>query len=219
VAAKQVEELTRDDALTVACDMAPMVIWMSRGKHLLAAVIEFFCYVRVNRILRLITNCAGIPKICAGAGMDEMAMLMSFALYPFSAQTASPLPEDYTKALARHLLTIGTDAQVSELVRAGAWMSMIFMLQGRPQTTTALYDNGGVFKTVASILHCSSPTEWISWRTPAGNLAGAALGLLPNIMASLLPAPTSESKVQAFVDSGVMDIAISAMQVRSRPST
>ena len=41
VAAKQVEELTRDDALTVACGMAPMVIWMSRGKHLLAAVIDF----------------------------------------------------------------------------------------------------------------------------------------------------------------------------------
>ena len=34
VAAKQVEQLTRDDALSVACDMAPMVIWMSRGIRL-----------------------------------------------------------------------------------------------------------------------------------------------------------------------------------------
>ena len=34
VAAKQVEELTPDDALTVACDMSSIVIIMSRGKHL-----------------------------------------------------------------------------------------------------------------------------------------------------------------------------------------
>ena len=34
VAAKQVEELTRDDALTVACDMISIAIMMSRGKYL-----------------------------------------------------------------------------------------------------------------------------------------------------------------------------------------
>ena len=162
--------------------------------------------------MRLITNCTGISKVCP----DVMSLL---ALYPFSMRIASPLPEDFAEALARHLLAIGMDSEVSELVRAGACMAMGFLGGGRPHTAAALYDNGGVFKTVASMLHCSSPTDWISWRAPAGNLASAALGLIPNIMASLLPAPTSESKVQAFVDSGIMDIAISAMQVRSRSST
>ena len=57
-------------------------------------------------------------------------MLTSLALYPFSAQIASPLSEDFAEALARHLLAIGMDSEVSELVRAGACMAMCFLVLG-----------------------------------------------------------------------------------------
>ena len=116
VAGKPAAQLTRDDALTVACNAAPMMIICAKGW----------------------------TKLHASAGEDELASLSKLPTHPLFPERAAANPGS-SERLTELVLEICRDPQgVSDRQLASLWFSLFFIMTQRPELA-AVAAHGGIF--------------------------------------------------------------------------
>ena len=94
----------------------------------------------------------------------------------------------------------------SELELAGLWAVLYLSLGGRASLAMVLIE-AGVLEAAVAALQQSSPTDWISWRTPTGVVASSICCLGWTLSTLTLP-----NKTQLLLDKGFVDVAISVMK-------
>ena len=94
----------------------------------------------------------------------------------------------------------------SELELAGMWVAIGVAAGGRAPLAMTLIE-AGVLDLAVATLQQTSPTEWITWRTPTGILATGILFLGWTLSTLELP-----NKTQLLLDKGFVDVAISVMK-------
>ena len=127
---------------------------------------------------------------------------------PLLATYADPLSDSFLEPLCLHALSfIRCQEGASELELAGVWFTFFTLtLGGRPSLATTLIEAGLLDEAVAA-LQQSSPTDWITFRTPTGILAGSICTLAWVLSTVSLP-----NKTQLLLDKGFIEVAISGLK-------
>ena len=86
------------------------------------------------------------------------------------------------------------------------WLAIGVAAGGRAPLAMTLIE-AGVLDLAVATLQQTSPTEWITWRTPTGILATGILFLGWTLSTLELP-----NKTQLLLDKGFVDVAISVMK-------
>eukprot|EP01047_Picozoa_sp_COSAG01_P073886 COSAG01_NODE_12176_length_1786_cov_1.698874_2_plen_269_part_00 len=145
VFAKSAPELTREDALTVACATISYAIFFSRGPD----------------------------RILAKAGSSFPVFIESVQKYQ-AVIPSSPISSSFFENLAVLLLDIilcapeppdtsDDDTSSEELVLSGAAMELSWCLSGRPTVAKTLAE-AGLIEAAVAVLRRSAPPEWICWQ-------------------------------------------------------
>ena len=128
---------------------------------------------------------------------------------------ARPPPDAVIERLCFLGLEIIRDPQdVTELELSGIWAVCWMSLAGRAAMSAKLIE-AGMLELAVATLQQSSPTDWNTWRSPTGILSGSictlfwALSTLEGL---------GVNKTQLLLDKGCVEIAISAMKVRTVPT-
>ena len=188
VAAKDPAELTRDDAMTMACDAAAMAVFWGQG----------------------------VTRACADAGKDDVQHVTDVATHlavgPGRGTDALNLP------LALRLLEICRDPQAASAEAvAGAWMAMLMAFLSRPSVGKALLD-AGLLEVVTAHLRQTAAAEWINWRCAAGLQATGVFLLVGSLFQYELPGISDLDKAQLLVENGFAEIAIESLKVSRLPT-
>ena len=134
---KEAADLTRDDALTVACATAPYALYFSRGPD----------------------------PVCAAADLQFMTVVTG--MQELNLQTPGhPTTDAFIERLGLLMLDLVRDAHQSEtpeLALAGDVMALAWCLSARPKVGAALVAAGFV-EVVVAALRRSAPVEWLSWK-------------------------------------------------------
>ena len=139
--------MTRDDALTVACDVIPIAVYFAQG----------------------------FSAHFAAAGTDERAWFRAL-LDHHPLQLGHAPTDEANLRLAKLALDICRDPQgLSAEELAGAWMLVMHSVLSRPSASAVIPEmvKAGVFEVAVAHLHKSSPVEWVSWRRADGLQASA----------------------------------------------
>jgi hypothetical protein len=102
---------------------------------------------------------------------------------------------------------------MSGLELAAVWAFFLALILGRP-TVCATAINAGLYEIGVAALNAIPPAERIGWRTPAGIQAGAIFAVIVNTIINNPPGISSIQLVNAVIDTGVADAAVSILQVR-----
>jgi hypothetical protein len=175
--------LTRDDVMLMACNLVPMAVVLSRG----------------------------MTAIATYAGADEPGIVMTWAVnMPFFASSGNVWwTDERNKQLMLRVLDICRKPEgVTPLELTGVWTLCADCIATRPAVATASID-AGMFDVGMSELHKSSPSEWITWCTPAGLIAGQAMHAL-NVAVWATSGLVNAS--QLLSESGVGEAILSGLQ-------
>ena len=180
---KEPSELSRDDALTVACDSGLWAVSHACGQSRcsqLAGVTfaEFLPHAMENPLLT--------PVATSGAREDKLASLF---------------------------FDIVRDPQgASEIVQSGAWFALVWLLGGTAENSgprAAALIESGLIETAVAALHRSSPEDWLSCRTATGVNAGAIFTLSWTLSTLVFP---GMSIATVLLDRGFIDAGFAAMK-------
>ena len=138
--------------------------------------------------------------------LDWLGNYMSYC--KVSSTVSSAMSDDFMIRLTELLLEIARDPQgVSDLVLAGLWHTMACSLSSRPAVTVSLIEAGMIEVAIATLQE-SSPTEWVTWKTPIGARAAGLFALGWTMSTLELPM----NKTQLLLDRGYIDVCISALK-------
>jgi hypothetical protein len=160
---------------------------------------------------------AGVDATNEAGGIDYMQWLREWATEVRGGSpggnrlvmgvTERPVLDVFLTRLLLMCLEIIRDPQgASEVELAGVWATISISLSGRPAIATTLIE-AGVLKVAVDTLQESSPTDWITWRTPTGILA-SPICLLGWTLSTL----TLPNKTRLLLDTGLVDVAISVLK-------
>jgi hypothetical protein len=137
--AKDQAQLTRDDAMTIACSTAHMAV----------------CHAQ------------GLSGVIARADGDQRVALVSLSTHYPLLTGRLPIEEvELPQRLTLLLLDICRDPQgASAEAVAGAWLAVAWALVGRPAVAAVLLD-AGLLEAAVARFHTSSAVEWANWRSP-----------------------------------------------------
>ena len=180
---KDAKCLTRADALTIACAMAPAALTWCRG------IRPTFLHAGTN-FLEWMNEYLISVKIGPGAG-----------------------GQDTTDAMRERLcllwLEIHRDPRgISTFGLASVWMSVSIIVAGRPTVALTMI-KAGIINVLVSSIRLASPVDWVTWTTPSGMLFGCMFHLAWALSTTQLP---SVNKEALFIDTGFVDVAISALK-------
>ena len=132
-----------------------------------------------------------------------------------SSAVARPAPDAVIERLCLLALEIIRDPiDVSDVELAGVWAVCWFSLAGRASASMKLIE-AGMLELAVATLQQSSPTDWNTWGTATGILSGSICTLFWTL--STLEG-LGVNKTQLLLDKGCVEIAISAMKVRTVPT-
>jgi hypothetical protein len=145
----------------------------------------------------------------AGPSFNFVSVFSSWFL------TDSPLfkpttPAPFIERLCMLLLEVICDPRgTSDLALAGAWIMLAWTLSGKVHVAMPLI-KAGLLDAMCQTLQQSSPTDWVSWKTPAGIMAGNIMHLGWTLSTLEMPV----SKAQLILDKGLIDCVVSIIKVR-----
>ena len=144
---KEPADLTRADAVTVACDGTFSAGWASAGLDLTAYREGEEGWLGTAEWL--------------GHFWDQ-----KLSIGPTGHVWVS---EQWIIKMCMLLLSIVKDhEQTNSLTVAGAWVALGWAMGGRSPAVVGSLIEAGVMETAVETLHTSSPVEWVSFRTPVG---------------------------------------------------
>ena len=131
-------------------------------------------------VLYAMCACLGFTAINEAAGLDD-AQWLGEALENrlFGTTTHAQRPsEKFLEKISLQMLEIVREPNGSAEVAAGsgAFHAIVGALGGRTSLAMTMIE-GGILDVGLGYLQQSSPTDWVSWRTPAGFLAGNVCAL------------------------------------------
>jgi hypothetical protein len=181
--AKQPEELSRSDAMTLACKDAPNNVAWARGAD------------------AMFTE-AGIT------GKEWLGKFMAHNRLA-AAKTDLSISDAFVERLSLLLLDIVREPQgTSDVVVGGAWFTLSVALSGNPEALAALLQAGFV-ETAVLQMQQASPVDSVSSKEPAGVIAAGISNCFWTVSVTQLP---GLNVTQLLVESGVVEVAISSLR-------
>jgi hypothetical protein len=185
---KTLDELTREDAMTVG----------------------------VSNTIMMQVHSRGMDAIMEAAGFREVELLGDVVTWPLMihytgscvASQRQDFPEfkDRLALLSLDILREPPEG-TSDHALAGVWWLISTAITGNADAAMRLI-SGGLLELAVATLHESSPVEWIAYRTPSEVLAGATFLLGWTLSTLELPV----NKTELLIETGFIDIAISVLK-------
>ncbi len=179
---KEQSELTRDDALTLACDCG---LWAT-------------------------VHCAWMTQCLAMAGVEFQDSVDRVMTNRLVAPVASDDTLDKLGSLFFDIVRDPQGA--SDLVLTGAWFSLVWLLGGTATNSgarTQTLIEAGLIETAVAELRRTSPETWLSFRTASGLNAGAIFTFGWTLSTLVFP---SINIASALLDCGFIEVGLTALK-------
>jgi hypothetical protein len=151
---------------------------------------------------------AGFSATCKIGGVDEMPWLGTLSTIAIH----SIATDSWKESLALQILELirKPDPAYHPRLLGGAWIALAHVLVGRPAVVMKLISEGWI-DVGMDCLRQVSPSEWVSWKNPAGITAG---GIIFNLgwVFSTVQLPDSVNKMKLMLDCGFIDAVFSLMR-------
>ena len=176
---KDPAEMTRDDAMTVACEAIAFLVFCSQGM------------------------CAN----CDAAGVDEMALAVAFVQHYPLQQPARAKDEAKALRLGELALEICRNPQgLSDEELTAAWMLVAHAVWSSRTAIIALVKHG-VLEAAVAHLRKSSATEWVNWGCAEGLQATAIFTMV--LWVCNAADTDFPNKAERMIETGMADVIAS----------